>query len=372
MSLKNMLTLMTMICLLTAGCGKSDAVVQTEDGIEMTMTANTAQAKFPKIEFTATKRPTPKSVEEAESSIKAIRDLYDWSRVPPALNQNLTKDSVFQFVKSMKLLQSQLPHDIEWLKSLDVDSIPGIDRFTSQTVGNAKKSALDRLEQYLPRDMEHSLKYTREFLITSFNETQMFTLKKGAECDMTNQSEVRNTLGRENINQLREDSIKRIATAFDAIEFFDEQLGYESDFSTEKQTFVALVKQYKSNLDAAAAAIQPPADIGDKNLAKIAAEVLADKKYKLAKPVRIIVNAPKKSHMKDHYTIDFGERSIEKSPYRWEEFQVATIEKEGDQHYLWYNTMLYYEVGPHTVPTKKWVLGPRHKSAPILEENINN
>jgi len=87
---------------------------------------------------------------------------------------------------------------------------------------------------------------------------------------------------------------------------------------------------------------------------------------------RVIVNAPKKSFGKDHYTIDFDERSIEKSPYRWEEFQAATIEKEGDKYFLYYNTILKYSVGPHTVPTGKWVLGPRHLSAPISEENINN
>ena len=149
-------------------------------------------------------------------------------------------------------------------------------------------------------------------------------------------------------------------------------MGVESDWAAKKKTFRDMVVRYQEKLEQAADAIQPPADIGNAELKAIAAEVLANKQYKLIKAERIIVNAPKKSFGKDHFTIDFGERTIEKSPYRWEEFQVATIEKDGDQYFLWYNTIMNYSVGPHTVPTEKWVLGPRHKSAPISKKNINN
>lgn len=368
-------TLMLSLVIVLAGCGKSKTTEGTTGGQNMTAQTD-SQTIFPEVtfdsfEFKATQRDQPESVEQAKATLDAIDKLYNWSNIPAALNKDLTEDSVFQYVKAWKLLSGQIPHDIQWLKTLDGASVPGADKISTQQIDNKKKQMLDWLENRLPKQMADSAKHTRDFLKGSVAPDMWSYIEKAADCDMSDQTAVVNLLSRPDINQLRAEQIKKVDLAYAALTMFDEQMGHESDWATQRQSFREVVARYQEKLQQAADAILPPVDIGDAALAKIAAEVLADKKYKLPKAHRVIVNAPKKSFGKDHFTIDFGERTIEKSPYRWEEFQVATIEKEGDQYVLWYNTLLYYSVGPSTVPTQKWVLGPRHRSAPISEKNIN-
>ncbi len=325
--------------------------------------------KYPPIEFSATQRPQPESAEHAIATLKKIGTLYDSSNVPGALDRDLTNESAYQHAKAIKLIQLQMPQDVEWLKNLNGSKVPGADQFTTQQIDNAKTTALSRLEKFLPSEIEHSTKYTRQFIEDSIAPQMWQHLEKAADVDMSDSNLVKNKFGNELTNQSLAQQINRLSEAFAAAVTFDEFMGTDSGYVEKKNDFRKMIARYRTKLEKAADAIQPPIDIGDANLLKIAQGVLADQKIKSE---RVIVNAAKKSYSKDHYTVDFGERSIEKSPYRWEEFQVATIEKEGDAYYLWYNTMLFYSNGPSTVPTQKWALGPRHKSAPISKKNINN
>ena len=377
MSITNSITTVAVLFAIvaaTAGCGKSKTQAQGESnmGSTSTQTELFPEPQFTPIEFTPTKRDAPQTAEEAIASLEAIKKLYNWSNIPAALNKDVSMESTHQYVKAWKLLRSQMPQDIAWLKSLDGKSVPGVDRISTQKIDNSAKSQIEWLENRLPKQMDDSAKYTRQFLEGCVAPMTWNHIEKAADCDMSNSSQVTNLLSRQDVNRLRAKQIEKVAVAYESLIFFDDVMGVESDWAAKKKTFRDMVVRYQEKLEQAADAIQPPADIGNAELKAIAAEVLANKQYKLTKAERIIVNAPKKSFGKDHFTIDFGERTIEKSPYRWEEFQVATIEKDGDQYFLWYNTIMYYSVGPHTVPTEKWVLGPRHKSAPISKKNINN
>ena len=96
--------------------------------------------------------------------------------------------------------------------------------------------------------------------------------------------------------------------------------------------------------------------------------MLARKQYKLPKAARLIVNSPKKNKSETEYTVE--DSAIVKIDRVWDEFQVATIEPESDGKFgLYYNIMLYYHKGPRTVPTGKWVLGPRFRSSPIAAKH---
>lgn len=369
------LTLLTITVALTYGCSSNQAADSNQSTGEKTVNHQTAneifpEPTFPPIVFTATERPQPKSTDEAKQSLAEIKSLYDSQNIPRALNQNLTCEAAYQYAKAWKLLHDQLPHDVTWLKSLKPDNIPGIDSVSLQQIENTRKAQLEWLETRLPKQLDDSAKYTRQFIEGCVGPMMWNHIVKAADVDMSDSTAVGNLLGRQELNETRAQQIRQVDEAFASAILFDEIMNIDSDWNPKRQEFRAVVLRYQDKLESAADAIVPPKDIGDAKLTKVAAEVLANKKYKLPKAVKIIVNSPKRSYGKDHFTIDFSERSIEKSPYRWEEFQVATIEKEGDQHYLWYNTLLYYEEGPHTVPTKKWVLGPRHKSAPISEKNI--
>ncbi len=326
-------------------------------------------------EYEPVERSQPKSAEQAEEILKQMSAFYSAPNVPRALNRDLTRESAYEVAKGLIALEKQKEVDLRWLKAFDAEKIPTADQWAAQNLTRSKDSVISRLEEYLPRDMEHTLKYTRDFIDGSVSPLQIEFVRKAAEADMSNQNAVRNLLGRPMLNASRDKDIRRMLECFDAAILFDEMMGAgegQSKYREQKADYRKLVNQYQDKLANFAEAIQPPTDIGDSNLTKIAKEVLANERYDLPEAVRVIVNAPKRSFSKDHYTIDFGEESITKDPYRWEEFQVATIEKEGDQYAMYYNTMIKYSVGPKTVPVEKWVLGPRHRSSLIAEANINN
>ena len=324
----------------------------------------------PPIEFTAVDRPTPKTVEDAVATLESIRKLYDSTNVPDPLNGPLTIEDAYEVAKAIKLMQSQLPLDVAWIQKTKGSEIPGADKWSAQSFDNPKASVLSRLEQYLPKEIEYTLKYSREHFDGTYNMHMPF-IEKAADVDMSDQNAVRNLLGKELLNHSRDDTIKMVGTAIEAAILFDMTLDGKTEWTTKRDHFREVVTRYREKLATMASAITPPADVGDAALTAIAREVLSRDQYGLPEPARIIVNTRKKSASEDKYTVDFGERTITRDPYRWEEFQVATIEKQGDSYYLWYNTLLNYSVGPQTVPTGKWVLGPRHKSSPIAEANIN-
>lgn len=359
------------------GCGSDDSNGQQQKQqaagrVEASQSSNIfPEVNFAPIQFKARKRKPSKDAQQAIAALQEMKTLYDWQNIPAALNQDLSFEKVRQYVEAWKLVHDQMPQDIEWLKGLTAKTLAGVDSISVQKIENQRKVQLDWLENRLPDQLNRSAKHTRQYLEGCVAPMMWGHIKKAADCDMKDSTQVANLLARPQLNETRAESIKKIALAYQALEFFDSELGVETDWASTKKEFQNVVIRYESKLAQAADAILPPADIGNAELAKIAEKVLNDKKYNLPKSVRIIVNAPKRSFGKDHFTIDFGERSIEKSPYRWEEFQVATIEQDGDQFALWYNTIVKYSEGPHTVPMEKWVLGPRHMSALITKANID-
>ena len=326
---------------------------------------------FPPIEFEPVRRDPPKSADEALATIEAIRKLYASTNVPPPLNQDLDRESVYQTAKAVKLIQLQAPLDVAWLEGLQVDGFPAEDRSSWQRVESDRKAALSRIQEYLPKEIEFTLKHTANFIADSLAPLNQLVVSKAAELDMSDQNQVRNLLGNELLVQSRREAIARLSEGFEAAILFDDMLGTDSGWATKRDAFRNLVTRYQQNLAQAAEAITLPNDIGDEELARIAAEALRNPKYGLPPYVKLIVNAPKRSHAKDHYLVDFDERSVTKSKYRWEEFQVATVEQEGETYFLYYTTLLKYSNGPATVPLGQWVLGPRHKSAPIAPKNFS-
>ena len=112
-------------------------------GSTSTQTELFPEPQFTPIEFTPTKRDAPQTAEEAIASLEAIKKLYNWSNIPAALNKDVSMESTHQYVKAWKLLRSQMPQDIAWLKSLDGKSVPGVDRISAQKIDNsATKNAI--------------------------------------------------------------------------------------------------------------------------------------------------------------------------------------------------------------------------------------
>ena len=84
------------------GCGRSESNSVSIQGQDM-KTKLASREIFPEvtfepIEFKATKRSQPQSVEDATTAIDAIKNLYNWNNIPAAINKDLTIASVNQYV----------------------------------------------------------------------------------------------------------------------------------------------------------------------------------------------------------------------------------------------------------------------------------
>ena len=329
-----------------------------------------------KIDFDPVERKAPGTEAEALAAIDDIRKLYDSTNVPDAINGStgaVTRELSAEVARAVVLLQKQLPLDVAYLKGLDGKSIAGDNASGAQQIDIARNAALSRLEDYLPKELEFTIDNSKNYFTESLKPIHLGFVTKAADVDMNDQLAVTNLLSSETTNRAREENIRMLAELYEAAIVFDETLGESpSPWRKKRDDFGLIVIRYVDKLKQAADAIQPPKDIGNDELTKIAEEVMNRGANGVPKPERVIVNAPKKSLSKDHFTVDFSDRTIAKDPYRWEQFQCATIEKEGDGYALWYNVLKKYSVGPHTVPTNKWIIGERFRSAPISEKNINN
>ncbi|MEO1696466.1 MAG: hypothetical protein AAFU73_04165 [Planctomycetota bacterium] len=111
----------------------------------------------------------------------------------------------------------------------------------------------------------------------------------------------------------------------------------------------------------------------DPALLKTAAETLRLEKYEIAGWERLVVNAPlKKQTRREAWFSSSGARgTITFYDYTWEQFQVTTAEKVGDEVWLFANTLKRYESGDPTTPVGEWILSRRFELTPILAENLD-
>ena len=100
--------------------------------------------------------------------------------------------------------------------------------------------------------------------------------------------------------------------------------------------------------------------------------MLARPKYNY-KYERFVINADLKSLSKKVGNISSGTVSstVTVYTYKWDQFQATTVEKVGDEYFMYANTFKYYYSGSSTTPLNRWILSGRFQSSRILKENIN-
>lgn len=117
----------------------------------------------------------------------------------------------------------------------------------------------------------------------------------------------------------------------------------------------------------------PVAASTDAKLRKIAEEVFANDKYGVGEVSRFVINSDVQH--RDMHTGDIRSGTVTSTinvyHYVWDEFQVCSVEKVGDDYWLFYNTIKKFESGGPTTPLNRWLMSGRFKSIRILEENIS-
>jgi len=149
----------------------------------------------------------------------------------------------------------------------------------------------------------------------------------------------------------------------------DRMLGFDTaGHEQRKAELAALRGRIEATMEAALADARMPPNRGDAGLAAIAEEVLKTPTYGVGSWQRLVVNAPKVRHAERRFEAEGS--SLVAYDMVWEQFQVATAEPEGDQLFVYYNTLKFFESGYRTTPTGRWILAERFKGGRILPENL--
>ena len=114
----------------------------------------------------------------------------------------------------------------------------------------------------------------------------------------------------------------------------------------------------------------------DPKLLKIAAETLARDDYEIAGWEKLVINAPLTRKVRREAWLKPGSASrtirLDYYEYVWDQYQVTTVERVGDQLWLFANTLKLYESGDPTTPVGRWILSSRIELTPILEKNLGD
>ena len=365
--------------LIIVGCGGSEETAQTETNTNVNNREKgqvqegvsgdrkQSQPDIPTFEFKYETPTLPQTVEEADAFLTALKEKYDSTNIPRNLNPPFSRDAAMEFVKAIVVLKDSVEGDAKALESIVYEKLTGADAGNTRYFNSQQKSTLSRLQDYAPKEIEQSIKLSRESLKMNAN-FQLKFLERGATVDMSDRSAIATHLSDMLVKQRNEEFIRTL-DVIDVAMFFDAQFGKgDQDYKKLKEQVLSWQIAHDKNLAKAGDSVLPPKGIDDSELMKIAQNVLANEKYELPKAKRTIVVTRKKPQNRIEYSIE--DDKVIRIERRWQEFQVATIEKHDGKHYIYFNTLKYFTKGHSTTPLEKWVLGERFRSAPINESNI--
>lgn len=140
--------------------------------------------------------------------------------------------------------------------------------------------------------------------------------------------------------------------------------------ATVERAIAHLKKAAVESLDAVR---MPKAASTDRELTDIAEETLKNPDYEVNPWLRLVINADKTRKVRREAWISPGATYTTLSYYEyiWDEFQVTTAERVGDEVWLFANRLKRYESGDPTTPVGRWILSRRFELTPILAEHVD-
>lgn len=173
----------------------------------------------------------------------------------------------------------------------------------------------------------------------------------------------------------------------DAIEIAALNQAFKDPAHAERLHLVEKVRSALSGYEASLATAKdlvrmPKPASTDSGLLSLAKKTLSNYDY-VGDFERIVINAPKvkksKETSEEHYdkldvSID-GTLTLSGTKttyfYEWEQFQVATAEREDGRFYIFYTTLKNFTSGSSVTPLNRWVISGRIKGSEIPEGNIH-
>jgi len=146
------------------------------------------------------------------------------------------------------------------------------------------------------------------------------------------------------------------------------------DRAQERQTLTAARAAYEAKVRQGLSLVRlPPAGLTEEKYLTIARETLADPRYAVPPPLRLVISSRQVSrHEKAEAEIRPGTVTTTATIYTWvwDEFQVTTAEPADGAVYLYHTTLKFFHQGAPTTPTGRWILADRFQGEQILAENV--
>lgn len=294
-----------------------------------------------------------------EEYLQDVEKRFAHALLPTALRPPITNEQADAFVVAIKHFRESSKAELPRIEAVN----PGDDR----RLKSDKQRLANWVGNEVPRQLNEVLQQTRQMLQgVAWSKTDF--VKFGAEIDMADQDKVRNNLANPDNVALREDAIRDGRRVIELLVRIDEQLGEKSEWPAKLKEFEALAAKFQEKLSAAAAMIMPPKDIGDAKLKEIAEATLKTPDSGVKEWKRLIVNSAKQQ--KQFSVYELRGNTVVRCDYDFEHFQATTIEAEGNDLFLYHNTLAFYKSGAPTTPLNKWVIRERFRGAKIAAENV--
>jgi hypothetical protein len=300
--------------------------------------------------------------------LAAVDERVRFLDVPRAIQAGAPEEEIRAYAEGIAKVVAHVQQDLAYLESVEGKTPLTVDQ------GNNFRRGLHVLRHEKPQQLNQSVEQSM-YAVDTHVEASLDTLAFLASTEPTDiNHQMNRLLGEGQYQDNRQnlvDGLGRVALAM----AFDTAIGRTdgpdraAQKATLEQGIVAWDETYLAALDASR---MPEARSDDSDLLDTAEEVL-NKEYPDVTWERMVVNYD--VHRREKKTGDINSGTVTTTitvyHYIWDEYEVTTAEKVGDEYYLFHTDLRHYYQGDNDTPLNRWYITGRAKGMKILEENID-
>ena len=305
---------------------------------------------------------------DANKRLAIINERYRGSNLPEMPTAPFQTDALKAWAQALKKLHSQ--------------DLPADEKYLVTQVGNAGvdkqlvSSLLHAVRIYVPGKLKEAVLSIRDTLNGQIHGAKQFA-NFIASTDTSDYGHVANRLLGEGALARGVQNLKRGLLAVEQAHVVDTELGIKDppDRKAQAQELKNALKALREMVKSAQGQVRMPKGVKqDAELLNTAKSILKGGEAKDQSIKRMVMTTKKTRREEKSGTLSGRSPNtidVELFHYIWDEFTVATAEKNGDGWWIYYSTFKNYTSGGRRTPLNKWILSGRTKTIPILKENID-
>ncbi|MEM9368967.1 MAG: hypothetical protein AAGD07_23500 [Planctomycetota bacterium] len=143
----------------------------------------------------------------------------------------------------------------------------------------------------------------------------------------------------------------------------EQEMGLPITRSPQRNIMRDYMATYADKVRMAAEVRELPTEVGSPEQHAIAKQVFANEKCGVGEVVKVIVASKPVPRKRIEHKARSG--AIETIIREWQQFQVTTVEREGDGLFVYVNDLASYTQAPNPTPMGTWVIKQRFKRGAI-------